>query len=139
MTEQESSRADRGADRRFLWHPTYQGKAVAQVIAEIEGALRADQRSYQLTIEGPEEHEDAMLARIVELERRWGPYAMDWYSADARALAERIASFEWEREQRRELFPYAEYREQVAPIPIAITGDENEEEAEPSRPWWKFW
>lgn len=139
MSDQEPVRTDVSVtDRRFTWHPTYRGKTVSEVTAEIEEALIGDQRSYQITIEGPEEQEEAMLVRVLELEKRWGPYALDWYSADPRALAERIVAFEWEREQRRELFPYAEYREHAAPLRVAATGAEDDDE-KPSRPWWKFW
>lgn len=139
MSDQERAITEDGPTQRvFAWHPTYKGKAVDDVTAEIEDALIGDQQSYHITIDGPEEQEEAMLVRVLELEKRWGPYAMDWYNADARALAARIATFEWDREQRQELFPYGEYRLSAAPLPTAAPPPD-EDDDRPSRPWWKFW
>ena len=118
-------------DRRFAWHPTYAGRSLTDVRAEIEKELGRDQRAYALAMEGAEEHEQAVLSSVIELERKWSGFDFGWFEADAAALAERIAAFEWERERRRELFPFDEVR-----------GAQPGASAQPSatdRPWWAFW
>lgn len=43
--------------------------------------------------------------------------------------------FEWERTQRRELFPYAQYRDAAAPLTMAMPPNDEG----PDRPGWAFW
>jgi hypothetical protein len=119
--------------RRFQWHPEYASKTVAEVRAAILGDLEADQRAYQLTMSAPDEQEAAILTRVLELERRWGVFDMDWYAADAASLADRIVEFEWQREERRALFPFNELLASGANA-CAGTPDTGLE-----RPWWAFW
>ncbi|HEV2527122.1 MAG TPA: hypothetical protein VGT61_01555 [Thermomicrobiales bacterium] len=128
-------------DDRFEWHPQYQGQTVGEVRTALIDELRGDQRSYALTIDGPDENEQAIFVRVVGLERRWGPYAMDWASADTATLAERALAHEWARERRRELFPYSELRDRdrsAAPAAPA-TSEGGGGDAGEDRPWWAFW
>jgi hypothetical protein len=123
--------AEAGDDRRFAWHPDYRDQTVRQVRDTLRVELQRDQRQYGLAMEGAEEHEQQVLATVLELEKRWSGFDLGWAEADAADLADRIVAFEWEREQRRELFPFDEYRtahdEAVAPPPAS------------ARPWWAFW
>ena len=99
---------------RFEWHPRYRGKTVAEVRDELRADLGRDQRAYALAMEGAERDENAVLATVVELEKKWGPFDLDWSTADPTALADRIAAFELERDRRRELFPFAQHRAKLA-------------------------
>ena len=107
---------------QFAWHPRYRGRSLAEARAEIERELASDQRAYGLALEGAERHENAALASVIELERKWSPFDLDWAESDPAALAERVAAFEQAREQRRDLFPYATYRDEIAPPPAAKSG-----------------
>jgi hypothetical protein len=107
---------------RFAWHPTYRGRTLDEVRAGIEQELGRDQRAYTLALEGAERQENAALASVIELERKWGTYDLDWAETEPGALAERVAAFEQVREQRRELIPYAAYRAELAPAPTATAG-----------------
>jgi hypothetical protein len=107
---------------RFAWHPRYRGRSLAEVQAEIERELASDQRAYTLALEGAERHENSALASVIELERKWGPYDLDWAETDPAALAERVAAFEQARERRQEMVPYAAYRDEFAPAPATASG-----------------
>lgn len=118
-------------NQRFAWHPTYTGRTRHDVRAELQKELGRDQRAYGLAMEGAEAHELAVLASVIELERKWSAFDLGWVDADAAALADRIATFEWEREQRRALFPFDEVRR---------VGANASAPSPPSdRPWWAFW
>ncbi len=111
----------------FEWHPDYAGRSVADVRSSLEADIARDQRSYALAMEGAEQSEGASLTAIVELERRWSLYDFDWTEMDAGVLADRIVRFQQAREERQELFPFAEYRIgggaiEAAPPPSATTG-----------------
>ncbi len=125
-------------DDRFTWHPQYQGQTVGEVRTALVDELRGDQRSYALAIDGPDENEQDIFVRVVGLERRWGPYAMDWATADTVTIADRALSHEWAREGRRELFPYSELRDRDRSVAPAAAGDGGGESSE-DRPWWAFW
>ncbi len=118
-------------EERFAWHPEYRGRTVREVETELGQALRSDQRAYALALEGADQHENDALASVLPMERRWGGFDLDWAEADAPALAGQIAAFEWEREQRRELFPYADFQG----ADETAVGAAGEDEA----PWWAFW
>lgn len=119
-------------DRRFSWHPAHAGKSLAEVRRELERDLEHDQRAYALAMSAPDEQEAAILTRVVELERRWGIYHMDWATAVPGPLAERIAEFEWLREERREMLPF-----HAPPAPSHRTNQPGDDGHE--RPWWAFW
>ena len=101
------------ADGTFVWHPEYTGKSVAAVQAALASEIASDQRAYALTLDGAEEHEGDSLTSIIALERKWGPYDLNWAETDADQLAARIVAFEQERERQQELIPYAAYRNQL--------------------------
>lgn len=122
-------------ERRFDWHPTYRGQTFAEVTSVVREDLASDQRAYSLAMSGPDEQETAILVRIVPLERKWGIFAMDWATQDAAELAERVASFEWEREQRREMIPYGGF---LQPVGASSAGADTLGD-EPPAPWWMFW
>ena len=127
-----ASATDAGADdRRFAWHPTYAGRTVRQVRDELRLELQRDQRQYALSMEGAEDHEQRVLATVIDLEKKWAGYDFGWAELDAAELAARIVDFEWAREQRRELFPIEEYR--------GAHLAEAARTAPPARPWWAFW
>ena len=119
-------------ERRFTWHPVHAGRSLDEVRHELERDLMHDQRAYALAMSAPDEQEAAILTRVVELERRWGIYHMDWATAESGPLADRIAEFEWHREERQEMIPF-----HAPPSPSRSTQPAGEEGAE--RPWWAFW
>ena len=108
----DDPRAPTPADGGFVWHPEYKGMTVAAVRAALASEIASDQRAYALTLEGAEEHEGDSLTSIIALERKWGPYDLNWAETDADQLAARIVAFEQERERRQEMIPYASYRDQ---------------------------
>jgi hypothetical protein len=95
----------------FYWHPVYRGQTVAAVRTALVTEIASDQRAYALTLEGAEEHEGDSLQSIISLERKWGPYDLNWAEVDPAPLADRIVDFELERERRQEMIPYADYRD----------------------------
>jgi hypothetical protein len=115
---------------QFAWHPRYKGKTIAQVAAALRAELEPDQRSYALALEGAEAHENQVLASVLDLEKKWGIFDIDWATADPTNLDNRIAAFELERDRRHDLFSYEEYRRSHAPA---------EATASSSAPWWAFW
>lgn len=94
----------------FEWHPAYAGRTLAEVTRELESEIGRDQRSYEIALMGAEESEHDALASVVDVERRWSPYHFGWNDAPPAELAQRIAAFEWERERRREMISWQEYR-----------------------------
>ena len=124
---------------RFEWHPQYQGQTVGEVRSALLDEVRSDQRSYGLTIDGPDENEQEIFVRVVGLERRWGPYAMDWASADTAVIADRALAHEWAREGRRALFPYSELRDRERPAAVAGSAIRQDAGSGEDKPWWAFW
>jgi hypothetical protein len=109
-------------DAMFEWHPVYGGRSLDSVTRELGDDISRDQRSYELVLQGAEESEHDALASVVELERRWSTFDFGWSESDPRTLAERIAAFEWEREQRREMISWQEYRNTVGAQPKVAQG-----------------
>lgn len=95
----------------FTWHPEYRGQSVDAVRHELLNQIASDQRAYALTLEGAEEHEGDSLQSIIALERKWGPFDLNWAEADPAPLADRIVEFELERERLQEMIPYGDYRD----------------------------
>ena len=126
---------------RFAWHPQYRGQTVDEVRATLMDDLRLDQRSYAITMDGPDENESEILVRVVGLEKKWGPYALDWSTAEPATVIDRVIAFEQERDARRELFPYAEYRDRNTARTAGASsrpGDGSDDEPG-GAPWWAFW
>ncbi len=127
-------------ESRFAWHPQYRGQTVDEVRSTLMADLRSDQRSYAITIDGPPENESEILVRVVGLEKKWGPYALDWSTAEPATVIDRVIAFEQERESRQELFPYAEYRDRNTPRTSPASASSARDGDEPSgAPWWAFW
>lgn len=103
-----------GIAARFTWHPEYAGRLLLDVREELVGEISADQRAYALAMDAAEAREDDALASVLRLEKRWSPYDLNWAETDPGQLADRILQWQWEREQRHELFPFSEMREPVA-------------------------
>ena len=100
-----------GIAARFTWHPDYAGRLVVDVQQELVEEITNDQKALALALEAAESREDDALASVLRLEKRWSPFDLDWAEADPHELADRILRWEWEREKRHELFPYAEMRD----------------------------
>lgn len=96
----------------FSWHPEYAGQTFGTVERALASQIGRDQRQYHLALEGAEQSEHESLSSVVELERRWGNYAFDWPEMDAGELANRIITFERERERRQEMISFSDYRAQ---------------------------
>ena len=94
----------------FEWHPQYAGRTLEEVTRELETEIARDQRAYEVALMGAEESEHDALASVVDVEKRWSPFHFGWNDAPPAELAQRIAGFEWEREQRREMISWQEYR-----------------------------
>ncbi len=99
-----------GGDDVFVWHPDHKGKSFDDVRSALAQDIAADQRQHRLAMEGAEESEQEALASVVGLERKWGPYDFDWAEQEPEDLADRILEFERERERRRELITWADFR-----------------------------
>lgn len=112
-----------GDSERFTWHPEYAGRTVEDVRRELEQAIAADQRQYSIAMAGADEAEQDALASVVGLERKWGRYDFGWAELDAGDLAARIVAFEQERERRREMFSWAEYRRSHGGAGMTDSGD----------------
>jgi hypothetical protein len=112
----------------FSWHPTYRGRTVGDVRNELLRDLEHDQRVYNLAMDGAEEHEHDVLAAVMPLDKRWGPFSLDWMTAEPAALVASIVAFEKARDDRRELFSYDAFRSTFA---------EPVDSSPPSRPWWR--
>lgn len=97
----------------FTWHPDYRGRTRDSVVRDLSDAIAMDQRQYNLALSGAEQEEHQALSSIMELEKRWSPYSFDWAESDPNALAVRIADFEFERDRRQEMIPYATYRDEA--------------------------
>lgn len=95
----------------FTWHPVYRGQSIASVREQLVNEIASDQRAYALTLEGAEEHEGDSLQSVISLERKWGPYDLNWAEVEPGPLADRIVEFELERERLQEMIPYGEYRD----------------------------
>ncbi len=117
-------------DQRFTWHPTYHERTVTEVRDEIQRELASDQRAYALALEGAEQHENSVLATLLELDKRWGVFDLGWAESDPDALADRIVAFERERDRRQQLFPFEELRPPMAETAATASSD---------RPWWARW
>ena len=102
--------AGQGIAARFTWHPEYAGRLLHDVREELVREVSADQRAYALAMDAAEAREDDALASVLRLEKRWSPYDLNWAESDPGELADRILEWEWQREQRRELFPFSEMR-----------------------------
>jgi hypothetical protein len=98
---------------RFTWHPEYAGRLLVDVRQELVQNISSDQRGLALALEAAESREDDALESVLRLERKWSEFDLNWAEADPGELADRILQWEWEREKRQELFPYAEMREQI--------------------------
>ncbi len=109
------NRVDSTHEDTFVWHPDYTGKSVAAVRSSLAAEISSDQRAYALTLEGAEEHEGDSLTSIIALERKWGPFDLNWAETDPGHLADRIIAFELDRDRRQELIPYASYRDLHSP------------------------
>ena len=107
---QATTTAPPGGEAGFTWHPVYAGKTYAQVQNELASEIGRDQRAYKLAMDGAEASEHDSLITVVELERRWSEYEFDWSEMDAKALAQRIVTFEQECERRQERLSFADYR-----------------------------
>jgi hypothetical protein len=94
----------------FVWHPDHAGKTADEVRAGLAQEIASDQRQHRLALDGAEESEQDALASVVSLERKWGPYDFDWAEQDPEYLAARITEFEQERERRRQMLSWEEYR-----------------------------
>ena len=102
--------AAQGIAARFTWHPDYAGRLILDVREELVRDISADQRAHALAMDAAEAREDDALVSVLRLEKRWSPYDLGWAEADPGQLADRIVHWEWEREQRQELFPFSEMR-----------------------------
>lgn len=105
-----ASRPPDGSEARFVWHPVYRGRTVAEVRTEMTTELASDQRAYALALEGAEQSENAALASVLNLEKKWGEYDFGWAETDPHALTARIIEFEQARDARQELIPFSDYR-----------------------------
>lgn len=115
MTESQIP-ATSASEASFHWHPDYAGKSITEVRATLIREITSDQRAYALTLEGAEEHEGDSLSSVIALERKWGPFDLNWAESDPGLVADRVVAFELERDRRQELFPYGDYRRSVTSV-----------------------
>lgn len=99
-----------GIAARFTWHPEYAGRIVNDVRQELIEEIIADQRAYEMALEAAEAKEADALQSLLRLDKRWSEFDLNWAESEPRQLADKILAWEWEREKRHELFPYADMR-----------------------------
>jgi len=115
--------ATRTDDGVFTWHPDYRGQSLQKVRNTLAADIERDQRAYELALLGAEESEHDALASVVDVERRWSRYHFGWNEVDPAELADRIARFEWEREQRQEMISWQDYRNASGPATARSGGE----------------
>lgn len=113
--ERTKSDVTGGADQ-FQWHPTYSGRSHEDIRRELAHEIGRDQRAYTLAIEGAEADEHDSLSSVIDLDRKWSDFDLGWAEADPEALAGRIVEFEAERDRRRALIPWREFRDAGLPV-----------------------
>ena len=99
-----------GIATRFTWHPEYSGRIVNDVRQELIEEITSDQRAYAMALEAAEAKEADALQTLLRLDKRWSEFDLNWAESEPDQLADRILAWEWERENRHELFPYSEMR-----------------------------
>lgn len=99
-----------GIAARFTWHPDYTGRIVNDVRQELVEEIIADQRAYAMSLDAAEAKEADALQSLLRLDKRWSEFDLNWAESDPALLADKILAWEWQREKRHELFPYAEMR-----------------------------
>jgi hypothetical protein len=122
-----------GIAARFTWHPLYAGRTLFDVRDELVADISADQRALAVVMDAAEEKEDDALAKVLEIEKRWSPYDLNWAETDPRQLADRILEWRWQQEKRHDLFPFSEMRES-SPPPEARTAQPS-----PTQASWLDW
>lgn len=120
MTDTRPDTGESG-ERRFIWHPEYQGRSADSVQRDLTEQIRGDQRQYDLALSGAEKSEHQALSSVMELEKRWSVYTFDWADEPAEDLAARILDFELERERRRSMISYKQYRAESGSAPRTST------------------
>lgn len=121
MTDQQLGTSNT-VDRAFTWHPEYRGRTAESVERELTDQIANDQRAYELALSGAEKSEHQALASVMELEKRWSVYSFDWSETPPDGLARRIVDFELERDRRKEMITYEQYRDEAVAQPAGTRG-----------------
>lgn len=107
-----------GDTPEFTWHPEYTGRSVESVHRELVDSIRRDQKAYQAALESAEKEEHGAFNTVRDLEKRWCEYDFAWFELPPEQLADRIIRFEQERESRRELITWQDWKDASHPAPV---------------------
>lgn len=105
----------------FAWHPEYTGRSMESVHREMVESISRDQKAYHAALESAEREEHGAFNTVRDLEKRWSQYDFAWFEQSPEELANRIMDFERERESRRELIDWQQWKTASRPAPAATT------------------
>ena len=122
MSEQPDS-TDTTGSGMFKWHPEYAGKTFDGLHRELVDCIHRDQKAYQQALESAEKEEHGAFNTVRELEKRWSVYDFAWFELKPEHLADKILRFEQEREARREMISWEQWKTQSPPTVQTIGMD----------------
>lgn len=112
----------------FEWHPEYAGQTYESLHRELVDRIARDQKAYQTALESAEKEEHGAFNTVRDLEKRWSGYDFAWFELKPELLADRVLRFEQEREARRELISWQEWKSSSASLaaPGGTPGDKRD-------------
>lgn len=111
---------DTSSSGTFAWHPEYAGKTFEGLHRELVDCIHRHQKAYQQALESAEKEEYGAFNTVRDLEKRWSEYDFAWFELEPAHLADKILRFEQEREARKELITWQEWKSSstgAAPAP----------------------
>ena len=107
--------ADSAVTGMFEWHPEYAGKTFDGLHRELVDCIHRDQKAYQNALESAEKEEHGAFNTVRELEKRWSVYDFAWFELKPEHIADKILRFEQEREARREMITWQQWKTESSP------------------------
>ena len=126
MTDRMDSPSDADTPT-FAWHPEYTGRTMESVHRELVDSISRDQKAYNAALESAEKEEHGAFATVRDLEKRWSQYDFAWFEQLPEDLASRIMEFERERESRREMIGWQQWRTASRPAPVVSAAGEKQD------------
>lgn len=111
----DSEKETQQSSQHFAWHPEYVGKSFESVRRDLIDAITRDQQTYEDALEQAEKEEFGAFNTVRELEKRWSDYDFGWFEVAPESLANRIMAFERDRDSRRELISWNDWKAESAP------------------------
>ncbi len=104
--------AGQGIAARFTWHPEYAGRLLSTCARSWLARFPPTNARTRWRWTPPKRARTMRSTRCCGW-KAWSAYDLNWAETDPGELADRILEWEWQRENRHELFPFAEMRESV--------------------------